>query len=400
MDLFSRVVQKALTTTTAVTCREPELFTGKGAIYDVVRHLIESDRNCIMVSTKPYAFRVGMIDGFLEELEHAGIHYVIYDDIVSDPTIECIEKIREKYVEECCEAMVAIGGGSVIDASKAALARVVKPKQPISKMGGVLKVHHKLPDLYAVPTTAGTGSETTAAAVVTDTINGIHYKYSINDPCLIPRYAVLDPMMTISLSKSMTATTGMDALTHAIEAYTNLYASDKVKEMSCEAVRLIFGNLKRAYDDGTDIEAREAMQKAAYYAGIAFTNNFVGYVHAVAHAMGGLYGMPHGLANAIILPYVMEQFGPAINLQLADLARASGIASQGSRAKDAAADFIQAIRNMNESMDIPNKIEKLKREDYNEIISRAIKEANPTYPVPVIWNERDFGELLNKLIIK
>lgn len=379
--------------------REPELLEGKGALYEVIVRLKRTGKSCVMLATTAGTMRRGTLDMFLEEMEHAGIRAVIYDDVMPEPTVECAEAMAAKYRDEGCEAALAVGGGSVIDSTKAALALVAKPNRSLQQLRGIMNVRHRLPDLYAVPTTAGTGSEATAAAVVTDTVDGVHIKYAISDPSLIPRYAVLDPALSLSLPRELTATSGMDALTHAVEAFTNRFASDKVREMAQAAVKLIFEYLPVAWEHGDNVQAREGMLKGSFYAGIAFTNNFVGYVHAVAHAIGAIYGIPHGKAVAILLPHVMEQYGACVHPKLAELARAAGIVSEASGLEDEwAADlFIGEIRRLNRVMGIPERVEQLRQEDCDEIIRRAIEEANPTYPVPEIWKEQDFRKLLDKV---
>lgn len=399
MEVLSRTFQRVMTATTGLMCREPDLMIGRGSLYDVIISLKRKQVKRIMLATTKGTIRRGTLNGFLEELEHAEIEAEIFNDIMADPTVECAELQAKAYVDAGCEALVAIGGGSVIDCSKAALAKVVNPKKSVRKFKGVMNVRHRIPDLYAVPTTAGTGSEATAASVVTDTINEVHYKYAISDPVLIPRYAVLDPDLSITLPPGMTGTTGMDALTHAVEAYTNRFASKKVRETASEAVRLIFENLPKAYEDGKNYQARENMLLGSYYAGIAFTNNFVGYVHAVAHAIGAIYGLSHGYSIAVILPWVMEQYGGAAHKELAELARYAGIVGAEEALSDAecAGRFIQAIREMNEKIGVPQTFAELRAEDYDEIAKRAMSEANPVYPVPAIWGKKDFIELLKKL---
>lgn len=194
---------------------------------------------------------------------------------------------------------------------------MTKPNQPLSRMKGILKVHKRLPLLIAIPTTAGTGSETTLAAVITDAKT--RHKYAINDFPLIPRYAVLDPKVTLSLPPFITATTGMDALTHAVEAYIGNSTTPDTRKDALRAVKLIFSNLDTAYTDGSNVEARKNMLKASFYAGCAFTKSYVGYVHAVAHSLGGEYNVPHGLANAILLPFVLEAYGKKIQKNCTDL---------------------------------------------------------------------------------
>ena len=337
--------------------------------------------------------KLGLLDSFFAACDAAGLKGVVYDGVEPNPSIENIEEARKLYVENKCDGIVAFGGGSAMDCAKAAGARVVKPRQSISQMGGTLRVLKRLPPIFAVPTTAGTGSETTIAAVVTD--RAAHHKYAVQDLCLIPRYAVLDPELTVGLPPHITSTTGMDALTHAVEAYTNKFAPKSTDKLAIEAVKLIFENLETAYQDGKNITARYNMQLAAFYGGAAFTRACVGYVHGVAHTMGGLYGTPHGLANAVILPYVMEEFGPAVYYKLARLAEAVGI--NGKDDEEKAKAFIREIRRMNTDMRIQEKFDFIKDEDIPQMIKWAMKEANPIYPVPALWHEPEFRALIAKI---
>lgn len=350
----------------------------------------------LLIVTTQGTYKRETLKELFEKLKAEGFEYALFLEVTPDPTIECIEKGFKVYKEEHCDAIAAIGGGSVIDCAKVIAARAARPNKSVQKMRGVMKVLSKLPTFIAVPTTAGTGSETTVAAVVTDTIDGKHYKYAIEDLCLVPKYAVLDAGLTVSVPQKITAATGMDALTHAVEAYTNRFASKDVKNNSLLAVSLIFDNLYKAYEDGSNIEARENMLFGSFYAGIAFTKNYVGYVHALAHAVGALYGISHGEANAIILPVVMKSFGKASQKELAKLSRVAGIT--GSSDKECADRFIEAIFEMNEKMGLPKKISSLQKSDFNEIIKRAIKEANPLYPVPKIYGEKELRDLLNELL--
>lgn len=397
MKALYRIQQFGMSLVMAVCAQKKHnVIKGSGALLQVVDLLKKSGKEKVFVTTTPGFLKRGTLKGFFDKLNENGIQIIVFSDITPDPTIECVEKAAAAYIEGKCQAIVAVGGGSVIDCTKLAAARVVKPKQSVRQMKGVLKVLHKIPDFYAVPTTAGTGSEVTVAAVVTDTVDGIHYKYAVNDYCLTPKYAVLDPDLLLSLPAGITAATGMDALTHAVEAYTNRFASSYVKKNAIDAVKLIYANLEKSYKDGTNVEARENMLLGSFEAGIAFTNNFVGYVHAVAHALGGIYGIAHGLANAILLPYVMEQFGKSAWKELSELADAAGVA--GSSVEEKAQNFISSIRKMNANMGIPEKIEELQEKDFDLIITRAIKEGNPGYPVPSIWGRKDFEILLRKVM--
>lgn len=262
-------------------------------------------------------------------------------------------------------------------------------------MRGQLKVMHKLPPFFAVPTTAGTGSETTLAAVVSNTKT--HEKYAINDPCLRPKFAVLDPELTVGLPPHITSTTGMDALTHAVEAYIGKSNTKSTRDYAEKAVAIIFANLETAYKDGKNINARGQMLLGSFYGGMAFTRAYVGYVHAVAHNLGGMYGIPHGLANAVILPVMLEEYGAAIYPQLSKLANFAGI--EGTSDDDKAKKFIAEVYAMNERMNIPKGFTQIKEEDIPTIVSRALKEANPLYPVPVIFDEDRMTQIVKKLMI-
>ena len=257
-------------------------------------------------------------------LDKAGIAYEHYSEVSANPTVTVVNEIQKKYLETGCEGFLAIGGGSPMDAAKGAAARVVHPNTPVNKMAGLLKVMHKIPTFVAVPTTAGTGSETTIAAVITDPET--HHKYAIMDLCLVPKYAILDPELTRDLPQKTTSTTGMDALTHAVEAYVCwTYNTKESIRLAEEATVAIFKYLERAYNDGNDMEARQQMLTAAFKAGFAFTRAGVGNVHAIAHTLGGLYNTPHGLANAVILPIVLEDYGEAVYAKLAHLAELTGV---------------------------------------------------------------------------
>ena len=258
-------------------------------------------------------------------------------------------------------------------------------------MKGLLRVWKKLPTLIAVPTTAGTGSETTLAAVITDSEK--HHKYPINDFCLIPHYAVLDYRVTLGLPKNITATTGMDALTHAVEAYIGRSTTRETRAMAEEAVAMIHQHLKNAYDDGSNAEARNAMLRAAYCAGVAFTKSYVGYVHAVAHSLGGQYGTPHGLANAVLLPIVLRMYGSSCQHKLAMLARRSGTVSWGLDDAETAKRFIEWIEQMNASMGIPTRLSGIKDEDISLMARHANQEANPLYPVPLLMSRRELEKI-------
>lgn len=390
----------------------------------------------VQVITTPGTIRRGTVAPLLAQCEDAGIRTVLYTGVSPDPTVAEVEAAAECFLVSGCEAILAIGGGSVIDCAKVAGARAVKRDLPVGKMSGMLKIHKKLPLLLAVPTTAGTGSEVTLAAVITD--ETCHYKHAVMDYCLIPRYAFLDPGLSCSLPPDMTAYSGMDAMTHAVEAYCNRFCSPKMKAHAMKAVSLIGANLLTAYREPANKAARMNMLTGSYEAGIAFTNAYVGYVHAIAHGIGGLYHVPHGEANAILLPKVLAAYGSAVYEPLARLERkvraawgkperevrmsgaeperevrmsgagmerkvcASGAEDGNSKETDAvlAEAFIERIRRMNRSMGIPEQLAMLRKEDVPELAARALKEGNPNYPVPVIWEEEQMRAFLMEQVPK
>lgn len=374
--------------------RTPEYIEGPGSLQKLPDMLKEKNAGKILLVASKTVRKHGQLDELLEEMDKKEIKYVIFSDVSPNPTSNDVEVGYKIFKDENCKAIAAIGGGSPMDCAKAIGARAERPEKSVDKLQGVMKVGKKIPLFFAVPTTAGTGSETTIAAVITDAAT--HRKASINDPAILPKYAILDPTLTLGLPPYITAITGMDALCHAVEAYTNHTYNTKVEDdLAKRAVKLIYLNLYKAFEDGTDINARQNMQKAAFFAGRAFTRGCVGYVHAVGHTLGGLYGVPHGEAMAIILPHVLRQFGPAVHKRLAELADVCGLEGKNDAEKSGA--FIGWIEEMKEKMGISAGTDVIKEEDKEQIIAWAMKEANPLYPVPAVWDHDDFAKLLTTL---
>lgn len=371
--------------------REPELLTGANSLLDLPNKIKEDSNESVLIITDEGITKIGLMDDLLEELTNQGIRYYIYDKTVPNPTIENIEDAVSMYHEHNCEGIIAFGGGSPIDCAKLAGARIVKPRKPVEKLRGLFKVFKQLPPLYVVPTTSGTGAEATLAAVFSN--SDTNEKQPVMDTSLIPHVAVLDPLVTIKLPPHLTAETGMDALTHAIEAYIGRSNTKDTKEWSIEATKLIFDNLYTTYKDGLNIIARENMQKAAHLAGKAFTRAYVGYVHAIAHTLSGFYNLPHGLANAIILPHVLEYYGDSVYEKLAELADLIGITEPNETYIQKAQKFIKAIKDLNKKMDIPEKISGIEDRHIPLMIERALEEANPLYPVPKVLFADDISQL-------
>ena len=374
---------------------EPTLLEGPGSIKKLPAFIKSKGLNKVLIVTDKGLMGLHLLDSLFEELDKAGVEYVVYDGTQPNPSIENIEDARALYVDNNCQGVIAFGGGSPMDCAKAAAARVTNPKISVRKMRGVLKLHHKLPPFFAVPTTAGTGSETTLAAVVTDTAT--HEKNAINDIRLKPRFAVLDPELTVGLPPHITSTTGMDALTHAVEAYIGKSNVKSTEVYAEKATKMIFENIEKAYTNGKDIEARDQMLKASFYAGQAFTRAYVGYVHAIAHNLGGQYGVPHGLANAVILPYVLEYYGETAHKRLAKLSEIAGVKTTGTD-KEKAEAFIEAIKTLNKNMNIPDGFDMVQEKDIPVIVERALKEGNPLYPVPKIMDKADCEAVIRRMM--
>ena len=366
---------------------QPALIEGLSGVPAVLRqHGIAR----VLLVTDP-GVRARNLTAPLEAALHtAGIACAIYDQTVANPTTTNVEEALALYREQGCQGLIGFGGGSSMDCAKAVGARVARPNRSLGQMEGLLKVGKKIPLLVAVPTTAGTGSETTLAAIITDPNE--HRKYPINDFPLMPPYHVLDPDLTVSLSPELTATTGMDAMTHAVEAFIGRSTNAFTRKASIDAVKLILEYLPRAYADGSDREARAKMQQAAYWAGASFTRSYVGYVHAVAHTLGGQYGVAHGLANSVLLPVVLEQYGVHAHKRLALLSRAVGVSTSPVDAEAAEA-FIARIRAMNDAMNIPRAFSCIQDADIPQMVRNADREGNPLYPVPVLWGPKELERI-------
>ncbi|WP_370793297.1 iron-containing alcohol dehydrogenase [Blautia sp.] len=373
--------------------RKPKIA---GSVKELPEIIMRHKCTHVLIITDGGIMKLGLTRRLEKALKEAGIPYTIYDKTVANPTTVNVREALELYHKEGCDAIIGFGGGSSMDCAKAVGACVVKPNQSLAQMKGILKVHKKLPLLMAVPTTAGTGSETTLAAVITDA--DTRYKYAINDFPLIPRYAVLDPKVTLSLPPFITATTGMDALTHAVEAYIGNSTTIDTRRDALKAVKLIFENIDIAYEHGDNIQARRNMLHASFYAGCAFTKSYVGYVHAVAHSLGGQYNVPHGLANAILLPLVLREYGSCIDKKLHRLAIAAGLADKNTPDHEAAELFIRAIEEMKERLGIVNIVKEIQETDIPKLAHYADKEANPLYPVPKLMDASELEKFYYMLM--
>ena len=375
---------------------EPELLTGDGSIKKLPAQLKKSNVRRVLIVTDKGISGLGLTSGLIGALEDMDIVVTVFDNVQANPTIQNIEDGLKIYSRSRCEGIIAFGGGSPIDCAKLIGARASNLERSAVQMRGGFKIPKKLPPLYAVPTTAGTGSECTLAAVVTDPENS--EKFSVASPHIVPLSATLDPELMLSLPPHITAHTGMDALTHAVEAYIGKIGTSYTDAQAEKAVKIIFEDLEVVFKNGQDLQRRANMALASYCAGLAFTRALVGYVHAIAHNLGGLYGVPHGKANAIVLPYILEFSREACQVRLARLAVVAKLGDSSEPKKELSLRFIEKIKAMNADMGIPSKVDELKEADIALIARRALREGNPGYPVPKLMNQRDCENILMRLL--
>ncbi len=375
--------------------KEQEVISGENSVRKIAFILKEKNINNVLLVSGKTITRLGLLNELIESLKEENIRYYLFNDVMANPTIETVEAGVKKYEEAKAKGIIAFGGGSPMDCAKIIGARVNNKNIQVKDMRGMLNIRKNIPLFIAIPTTAGTGSESTVAAVITDSVN--HEKYAIVDPKLMPDYAVLDPKLTVALPKQVTSTTGMDALTHAIEAYIGNFGTKETNKNALKSIKIIFDNLEAAYSNGENLEARNNMLIASNYAGLAFTRANVGYVHAIAHALGGIYGVSHGLANAIVLPYVLEYYKESIYKKLSEIAIYTGLGDEKEDNRILYNKVLNKIKDMNSNMNIPNKVNELRKNDFEIITKRVMKEGNPGYPVPKIMNEEECIEILKKL---
>lgn len=385
---YCRIFQTALRIALPILpYREPKIICSCQGLDQVIE---KENISSILIVTDPGILQYRLIAPLERLLKSWDVPYAIYAGTQPNPTVENVEDALQAYRENHCDALIAVGGGSAMDCAKAVGARVAYPKKSVGEMKGILRVLRKLPPLIAIPTTAGTGSETTLAAVITDP--HLHHKYALMSFPLIPHYAVLDPTLTYSLPAYLTSTTGMDALTHAVEAYIGRSTTKETRKLALEATKLIFENIETAYQEGTNHQARKNMLHAAYKAGVAFSKSYVGYIHAIAHSLGGQYGIPHGLANAVVMPYVLDQYGKSAAKPLHELGIAAGVTTADDLPEVGARKFIAAIRQLNANMKIPNKLIGIQEADIEQLAKRAEQEANPLYPVPKLLSAKQLEQ--------
>ncbi len=374
---------------------QPTLMVGPGSSARMGEVIAGFGHSKVLIVTDGVISKLGLLGSIQDALHAGGTKTVVFDKITPDAPIPLIEEGIEFCREHDCDAIVAFGGGSSMDSAKA-IAISMTNRKSLRNLAGYFKGRNAPLPIYAVPTTAGTGSEVTVAAVIADPVK--HDKVVIIDPRLVPKMAALDASLMTGLPPHITAATGIDALTHAIEAYVGNWATPYTNGMALAAVGLIFGNLRTCYSKGTDLAAREKMSLASTYAGLAFTRANVGYVHAIAHQFGGKYHTPHGLANAIMLPHVLRYSSSAITKQLAQLAVRAQLGLESERDDKLAEKFLDAIDQLNRDLGIPLYLDKLQEADIPALAKAACHEAHTGYPVPKYMTQKQCEALIRQVL--
>ncbi|MDF4601405.1 iron-containing alcohol dehydrogenase, partial [Vibrio parahaemolyticus] len=342
----------------------------------------------LLLVTDEGLVRIGMVGKVLEQTQRLGLQVGVFSEVKPDPTYDQVEDGLRAYNASQSEAILALGGGSAIDCAKVIAARVSN-KRSIKKLSGLFKVWRTPAPLFVIPTTSGTGSEVTIAAVVSDP--NTHLKTPLMDPKLVPIMAALDPDLLIGLPSKITADTGIDALTHAVEAYISRNSTPETQAYSVAAIKLIFRYLPKAVAQGGDIEARYKMAMASYYAGLAFTKASLGYVHAFAHNLGARYGLPHGMANGLALLPVLKFSLPEIEDELRTLAEKTNI---NTKDNPSAEHFLEQIESLYDAIGIEKCTTAIKQDDIEDLVDLILKEAHWNYPVPKFMNSEECARLL------
>jgi alcohol dehydrogenase class IV len=374
---------------------QPALLVGPGAATRLGQAIGAFRHRKILLVTDRVVAAMGLPDGLVKALTAAGTRVVVFDAVTADAPIPVIEQGIARCEKEGCDAVIAFGGGSPMDAAKTIALAVANRKHP-RQLVGYFKGRRAPMPIYAVPTTAGTGSEVTVAAVVSDPQT--NRKLVIADTRLVPAMAALDPALMTGLPKPVTAATGMDALTHAVEAFVGQWAGAYTDRMALAAVGMIYAHLPTAYRSGKNLVAREQMALASTFAGLAFTRANVGYVHAIAHQFGGRYHTPHGLANAIVLPHVLRFLAPAITRRLALLAVAAGVGKEGEKPAVLARKFVDSVDALNRELGIPQHLDALRAEDIPALAKAACWEADTNYPVPRYMSPETCEKLIRQML--
>ncbi len=375
---------------------KPILFTGKNASGQLCENIAYFGQKKVLIVTDSMLAKLDLIGGIKSSLEENGVASAVFDGVEPDPTYDIVDAGIAMFKSEKCDSILAVGGGSSIDAAKAIAIGANNNVSSAIKLAGPYKGKRRPKPFFCIPTTAGTGSEVTLAAVVSD--SKTHKKLPIADHRTIPIAAALDPEIMQGMPQQVTAATGLDALTHAVESYITTIATPATNYYAVAAIRMIFKNLPEAYKNGSNLKAREAMGLASFYAGYAFTRTLLGYVHGIAHQFGGYYGTPHGMANALVLPHILDFSKDCINDKLAVLAKEIGVGHEGMNEEELAQCFIDAVYQLRRDVGLPETLDKLQEKDIPDIAKAALWEAHTAYPVPKYMDKAKCEEIIGKLL--
>ena len=373
--------------------RVPLTFLGSSATAELFGAMAQTGSERVLIVTDEGLVQTGWVAKLSAAMEAAQLEPFLYSGVQPDPTFDHVEEGLALYQEKKCDTVLALGGGSSMDAAKIIAAATQNGNAP-RKLEGAMKVKQPPCMLCAIPTTAGTGSEATIAAVISEP--DTHVKKFFIDPKILPEMVALDPTLMLDLPPAITAATGMDALTHAVESIIARTSRPQTERWAFSAIDLIFENLPRAYSNGHDEAARRGMALAAYYAGLAFTRTGVGYVHAFAHTFGAYYRTPHGLANAIALPHVLEASKSQCAGPLSQIADRLGL--KGANEAEKADRVIEAIRSLMQDIDIPEHLDALQEGDVSAITQQALTEAHLNYPVPRYIGQAEGEKLVRAML--
>ncbi|MCB1657488.1 MAG: iron-containing alcohol dehydrogenase [Pseudomonadales bacterium] len=376
---------------TLIPAPKPTMFAGEGASLKLCQAVGDFGHQHILIVSDKILNQLGVLSPLVEKLQASGVKTTIFDGVLPDPTLSIVEACLQHYKVSGCDSVLAVGGGSSIDVAKVVALAATNNKTP-QQLVGILKGRKASSPLYAIPTTAGTGSEVTVGAVISD--DKTHQKGLVLDPKLVPRMVALDSAIMSGMPPKVTAETGLDALTHAVEAYISDIATSESNLYASAAVKLIFENLRIAYNEPKNLTAREAMALASHYGGLALNMAGLGYVHGIAHQLGGHYGLPHGLSNAIVMPHILDFSRPDIDSKLAELARFAGLVTQETSTPVAAQAFMDALLKLMKELNIKTVVPNMQESDFNDIMQAAFKEVHGTYAVPKYMTEEDCLQIL------
>jgi alcohol dehydrogenase class IV len=373
----------------------PVVYAGRGSSLSLCRQIAILGYSKVIIITDSFLNGSGMLDGIKNALRENGVEFAVYDGVQPDPDFKQVQAGEAELRRENCEAVIGVGGGSVLDAAKL-IALLHHNPGDLKFFDGIQKAKKPGMPMFAIPTTAGTGSETTPVSVITD--HESHRKVPVADGKLVPHYVALDADLMKSMPPHITAATGMDALTHAVESWLSKASTGSTEAMAGAATKLILKYLVRSWREGGDMEAREAMTMASFYAGVAFSRTSVGYAHGIAHQLGRVCGTPHGNANAMVLPEVLTAYGGCVHGRLAKLARVAGLGGKDDSDESLALGLIQHIAGMRSEMEMETQPSGLEAAHIPGIVKAAISEAGDLYPVPRYMSPDEIGAIVKELL--